>query len=177
MSVPSFISALWLEPGAVQILIAGSLALFAVGLDPKVFSSGTPDAQAALRERPQIEAVFLLASIVESAFLLIGGILGDTLGRRRVLLGGLAVLAAAELAGMVAPDGPPFVIARITAAAAAGVVLPVALALVAMAYSGIVRATALGVAYAVLGAATAVAPALLFAVEPTVGRWPSFLLA
>jgi DHA2 family multidrug resistance protein-like MFS transporter len=56
-------------------------------------------------------------------------------------------------------------------------VLPVALAIIAVSYSGVTRATALGIAYAASGAATAVAPAVLGIVTPTLGRWPSFLLA
>jgi len=40
-----------------------------------------------------------------------------------------------------------------------------------------VRATALGVAYAALGAATALAPALLSRSRPASDGWPSFLLA
>jgi hypothetical protein len=56
-------------------------------------------------------------------------------------------------------------------------VLPLALAVVAVTYNGATRATALGIAYAALGASTAIAPALLLAVTPTLGRWPAFLLA
>ncbi len=77
--LPEFVADLGREPGALGILAAGSLALFAVGLDPKVLSSGMPDAQVALRERPQLEAVFLLTAIVQAAFLLIGGVLGTRL--------------------------------------------------------------------------------------------------
>jgi MFS family permease len=174
---PDFIADLWREPGTFPILVGASLALFAVGLDPKVLSSGMPDAQAALRERPQLEAVFLLTAIVQAAFLLIGGVLGDIFGRRRVLLIGLVGLTIAELAAIVVPASAPFLAIRVAAAAFGGLVLPVALALVAVAYTGVPRATALGMAYAALGASAAVAPAVLIAVTPTVGRWPSFLLA
>ncbi len=175
--IPGFIADLWREPGTFPVLVAASLALFAVGLDPKVLSSGMPDAQAALRERPQLEAVFLLTAIVQAAFLLIGGVLGDIFGRRRILLIGLVGLTLAELAAIVAPAGIPFLAVRVAAAAFGGIVLPVALALVAVAYTGVPRATALGIAYAALGASTALTPAVLLAVAPAVGRWPSFLLA
>ena len=175
--MPAFIAELGQPRTALAALVAGSLCLFAVGLDPRVFSSGTPDAQTALRERPQLESLFLLAAVAEAAFLLIGGLLGDVIGRRRILLVGLGAMAVFETLAMVTGDGPLFFAARIGAVASVGFVLPVALAVVAVAYTGPARATALGLAYAASGASTAVAPAILLAVTPLVGRWPSFLLA
>jgi MFS family permease len=175
--LPPFITDLGREPGQLGTLIAASLALFAVGLDPKVLGPGMPDAQTALRQRPQLEALFLLAALVQAAFLLVGGVLGDTLGRRRVLIVSLTGLAIAEGGAILLPDGPGFVICRLVAAALAGVALPVALAIVAVTYTGATRATALGIAYGALGAAAAVAPTVLIAVTPTFGRWPAFLLA
>lgn len=176
LKLPEFITDLGRPPTALAALIAGSLALIAVGLDPRVFSAGTADAQAALREQPALESLFLLSSIGEAAFLLVGGVLGDTVGRRRVLLAGLTALAIFEIGAMVTVDGPIFLLCRIGAVASVGCVLPPALAMVAVAYEGAARATALGIAYAALGAATAVAPAVLAAVTPAIGRWPSFLL-
>ncbi len=177
LKVPEFLLDLGKPPGALAALVAGSLALFAVGLDPRVFSSGTPDAQAALRDRPQLESLFLLSAVVEAAFLLIGGVLGDVIGRRRVILTGLVALILFELGAMITGDGPLFVACRIGAVASVGFVLPVALAIVAVAYNGPPRATALGLAYAALSGATAITPAVLIAVTPTFGRWPSFMLA
>ena len=176
VTIPSFVLDLGRSPGAVGALVAGSIAIFAAGLDPKVLSSGMPDSQAALRQKPDLESLFLLSVIVQAGFFLIGGAIGDLFGRRRVLLVALTGLAMAEALAIVFPSGPGFAAARVLAAAATGTVLPVALAVVAVTYTGAVRATALGVAYAALGAATAVAPALLLAVTPAVGRWPSFLL-
>ncbi|HZX56015.1 MAG TPA: MFS transporter, partial [Ilumatobacteraceae bacterium] len=177
LKLPQFLVDLGQPPSAFAALVAASVALFAVGLDPRVFSAGTANAQAALRERPQLESLFLLAAVAEAAFLLVGGILGDTIGRRRVLLGGLVALALFEAGALISGDGPVFYACRIGAVAAVGLVLPVSLATVAVAYSGVTRATALGMAYAALGIGTAVAPAVLAALSPTVGRWPSFLLA
>ena len=176
LTIPSFVLDLGREPGAVAALVAGSLAIFAAGLDPKVLSSGMPDAQTALRQKPELESLFLLSIIVQAGFFLIGGAIGDLFGRRKVLLVALAGLVMAEAVLIVFPSGPMFLAARVLAAATTGTVLPVALAVIAVTYNGAVRATALGVAYAALGAATALAPALLLAVTPSLGRWPSFLL-
>src|SRR4051812_13729713 len=175
--MPESLAQLGQPPEVFAALVAGSFALLAVGLDPRVFSAGTPDAQASLRERPQLESLFLLAAVTEAAFLLIGGILGDTLGRRRILLVGLGALAICETGAMVTGDGPVFVAFRVAAVACVGLVLPVSLAIAAVSYEGVPRATALGLAYAALGVGTAVAPALLIALSPTGGRGPAFVLA
>jgi len=177
LKLPEFLAQLGQPPEAFAALVAGSFALLAVGLDPRVFSAGTPDAQAALRERPQLESLFLLAAVLEAAFLLAGGILGDTIGRRRVMLGGLVALFVCETGALLTAGGPLFVAFRVAAVASTGLVLPVSLAVVALAYVGVARATALGMAYAALGMGTAIAPAVLIALSPTVGRWPSFVIA
>ena len=104
---------------------------------------------------PQIESLFLLAALAEAAFLLIGGVLGDTIGRRRILICGLPGWRSPRRARSC------FRMARCSSSFASppwpavGLVLPVALAVVAVAYSGAARATALGLAYAALGASTA----------------------
>jgi MFS transporter, DHA2 family, methylenomycin A resistance protein len=173
-TVPDFVMDLGREPGALAALVAGGLALFVAGLDPKVFGPGTPDMQRALRERPALENLFLLAVVVQAAFYLVGGAAGDILGSRRVLLAGLAALVVSELMAVIWDDGALFFVARIASAASIGLVIPTAIATVAMAYTGATRATALGAAYAMLGLSSAIAPALLSAVTPSIGRWPSF---
>jgi MFS family permease len=174
--IPTFVSDLWAEPGALSALLAGALALFVAGLDPKVFGPGMPDMQRAIRERPALENLFLLAIVVQAGFYLVGGAAGDILGSRRVLLAGLATLVVGELMAVIWADGPLFFAARVVASAAIGLVIPTAIAMVAMAYTGATRATALGVAYGMLGLSSAIAPAVLSAVTPTIGRWPSFVL-
>ena len=106
VEVPPFIRDLDREPGAMAALLAGALALFVAGLDPKVFSPGMPDMQSALRERPALENLFLLAVVVQAAFYLVGGAAGDIIGSRRVLLVGLAGMLVFELLPVVGDDGP-----------------------------------------------------------------------
>lgn len=175
--LPPFIRELGDAPGAAAALVAATLAVAAAGLDPKVLGSGTPDAQAALHQRPELESVFLLLTMVATACTLLGGLLGDMLRRRGLLLAGLGLLVVAELASTVAPMGLPFLGARLLAAIATGIILPVSLAVIAVQYTGGARATALGIAYAALGAASAVAPAILGATRDGPGRWPAFAVA
>jgi DHA2 family methylenomycin A resistance protein-like MFS transporter len=136
-----------------------------------------PAAQAALHQRPELEATFLLVTMIAVAFTILGGLLGDVLRRRQLLLSGLLGMVVAELGSAAFDTGPLFLASRLLAAAATGIILPVALAIVAVTYTGGARATALGIVYALLGGATATAPAILLTVQPHVGRWPAFLLA
>ena len=155
-------------------LIAASLALLAAGLAPRIFSPGLASVQSAVRERPGIEAVLMVASIVTAGMLLIGGVLGDADGRRRVMLIALGALAATALGGLLFSDGPLFLAGRFIDVGAASIVLPVALAGVATRFEGINRATAIGLAYGAYGAATAAAPVLLTLFGPTGSRAPAF---
>ncbi len=174
--VPPFIRDLDGEPGALAAMVAGSLALFVGGLDPKVFSPGMPDMQSALRERPSLENLFLLAIVVQAAFYLVGGAAGDIIGYRKVLLVGLAGMVVFEVLPLLGDDGPVFLVARIGASASIGLVIPTGIAMVAMAYTGATRATALGAAYGMLGLSAAIAPAMLSAVTPSIGRWLAFVI-
>lgn len=175
--LPPFILELNDTPGALPTLVAASLAVAAAGLDPKLLSSGMPDAQAALHQRPDLESVFLLLTMVATAFTLLGGLLGDLTRRRRLLLIGLALMVVGELISGFAPAGPAFAIGRLITAAAVGIILPVALAMIAVTYTGAARATALGIAYAGLGATSALWPAIVGATRDGPGRWPAFVLA
>lgn len=181
--IPPFILELGDPPSALKVLIVGTLAAGAAGMDPKVFSSGMPDSQATLHQRPDLEATFLLMTMIAVAFTILGGLLGDVLRRRQLLLFALVGMIVAELGSALFDVGSPvashplFLASRLLAAASTGVILPVSLAIIAVVYTGGARATALGIAYALLGAATATAPAILMAVQPHIGRWPAFVIA
>lgn len=88
--LPPFITDLWREPKARDALLASYLAIAAYGLDPHAFAAGTPTVQSALRDRPELETLLLLAAVLGAGILLIGGALGDILRSRRLLVAGLA---------------------------------------------------------------------------------------
>ena len=119
--------------------------------------------------------MLLLATVVGGGLFLIGGVLGDADGRRRLLLGALATMLVTAVIGLFVTDGPVFVISRMIGLAAASVTLPIALAGVAETYDGITRATAIGIAYAAYGAATAAGPILLTLFGPDGPMWPAFI--
>ena len=174
-SVPAFIAELFAEPVARNGLLAGSAALFAAALDPKVWGPALPNVQAAIRERPGLEAVVLLAALGGSALLLLGGAIGDSARARPIIVGGLAVELLASLVGLLVSTGTLFIATRFVGHAAAAFIIPASLALVATSYTGIARATAIGLAYGAYGAAGAAAPILLQLVPDS--RAPAFLAA
>ena len=67
LKLPEFIHEVIDDPRQRNILIAGSLALFAVGLTPRVLSPGLPTAQDALRNEPDLQSFFLLLAFVSTA--------------------------------------------------------------------------------------------------------------
>jgi MFS family permease len=180
-SIPSvlreLVGDLTADPLAFRILIASSAALFAAGLNPHVFAPGLATVQAAVRARPEAETMLMVALIVSAGLLFIGGVLADTVGKRSILTGALAVLAVTALSGLIIASGPIFVAGRLVGAAAASLVLPFALAAIATTFRGVPRATALGVAYAAYGGAMALAPVLITLLGPDASRWPAFLAA
>jgi CRISPR-associated Cas5-like protein len=173
--LPAFIADVVAEPRARNALLAGSAALFAAGLDPRVWSASLPSVQAAIRERPELEAVSLVAAVIGAALLLVGGVLGDSQRARPIVLGGLLVELVASAIALVLPDGPAFVASRFVGTAAASFVIPVSLAAVATSYHGVPRATAIGLAYGAYGASQGLGPALLQALPDS--RWPAFAAA
>ena len=159
------------------MLVAACLALLASGLAPRVLSPGLASVQAAVRSRPEVEVLLLVAVVLSAGMLLVGGVLGDADGRRRIMRASLVALVVSDFSGVVITDGPLYVAMRFVGIAGASIVLPMALAGVATHYQGIPRATAIGIAYGAYGAATAAEPVLLTLFGPTGGHWPAYLVA
>src|SRR6478736_3368999 len=177
LPIPSFLRDLGEPPDAPGTLLVAALSMAAAGLNPQVLSPSVSTVQAAIREQPQVNSLVLLATLAGAALLFAGGVLGDTDGRRRILLAALGALFGANLLALALPDGPLFVLSRVAGVAAAYAVLPFALAMVATTYGGVVRATAIGIVYAAYGAGTAAAPVLMTILGPTGPWWPGFLVA
>jgi len=175
--LPSFLRDLAVDPKAPPILLVAALSMAAAGLNPQVTSPALSSVQVAIREQPQLNALVLLATLASAGLLFVGGVLGDANGRRGLLLGALAILAAANLVALVFSDGLPFIVSRVAAAGAAYAVLPFSLALVATTYRGVARATAIGIVYAAYGGGAAAAPVLLTILGPTGPWWPGFVVA
>ncbi|RST31668.1 MFS transporter [Sphingomonas ginkgonis] len=98
-----------------------------------------------------------------SALLLLGGALGDHFGRRRLLVAGTALFAAASLLCALAPGVEWLLAGRLAQGAGAALLLPNSLALLNTAFEGERRGRAIGI-WAAAGAAAA-------AVAPLIGGW------
>src|SRR5919197_2598104 len=90
-------------------------------------------------------------------FMLLGGRMADLLGRRRILLGGTSLFAAASLPGGLATSGGKLTGARLVQGAGAAMMIPSALSLLTTTFSsGTERSTALGAWGAMAGVGSAV---------------------
>ncbi|WP_399936996.1 MFS transporter [Streptomyces sp. BBFR25] len=108
-----------------------------------------------------IQAVITLYALVMAAFILIGGRLGDILGRRRMFLAGLAVYGVGSAVTAVAPTLWVLTLGwSVVEGLGAALVLPAMAALVAEAYRGRDRAVAYAVIGGLAGAGIAVGPLL-----------------
>ena len=107
-----------------------------------------------------------------SALLLLGGALGDHYGRRRLLVIGTSLFAAASLLCALAPSLSLLLAARAMQGVGAALLLPNSLALLNAAFEGEKRGRAVGLWAAAGAAAAAVAPLLGGWLVDTVG-WPA----
>ncbi len=107
-----------------------------------------------------------------SALLLLGGALGDHYGRRRLLVLGTGLFAAASLLCALAPSLDLLLAGRAAQGVGAALLLPNSLALLNAAFEGEKRGRAVGLWAAAGAAAAAVAPLLGGWLVDTVG-WPA----
>lgn len=98
-----------------------------------------------------------------SALLLIGGAAGDHYGRRRLLVGGIALFAAASLLCALAPSLAVFLAGRALQGLGAAMLLPSSLAILGDSFTGEARGRAVGT--------WAAAGAMAAAGAPLLGGW------
>lgn len=150
-------------PGAPRAVLASlGLATLLASLGTSVANVGLPTlAQAFDASFQQVQWV-VLAYLLATTTAVVGvGRLGDVLGRRRLLLAGLALFTGASLLCALAPSLPWLVAARALQGLGAAVMMALAMALVADA----VPAERTGSAMGLLGTLSAVGTAL----GPTLG--------
>ena len=93
-----------------------------------------------------------------AAFLLLGGSLGDVLGRRRVFVIGAVGFAAASLLCALAPTAPLLVGARLLQGVAGALLTPGSLAIISATFTGTERSAAIGAWSGLSGLAGAAGP-------------------
>jgi EmrB/QacA subfamily drug resistance transporter len=141
------------KPGAILALMAG--VQFMVILDLAVVNVAIPSMQADLGlDQADLQWVVVTYGVTLGGFLLLGGRAADLLGRRRVLVGGLALFSVASLGAGMADSLVQLVVSRAIQGVGAGLAGPASLSIVVATFAdGAARTKALGVFAAVGGAA------------------------
>jgi EmrB/QacA subfamily drug resistance transporter len=139
--------------GAAQFLMVLDTSVMNVSISQLVEDFDT--------EVTAIQAVITLYALVMAAFMLIGGRLGDTVGRRRMFLLGMVVYGVGSAVTAVSPSLWVLMLGwSVIEGLGAAMVLPAMAALVAESYRGRDRAIAYAIIGGLAGAGIAVGPLL-----------------
>jgi EmrB/QacA subfamily drug resistance transporter len=140
------------------ILALACLAQFMVVLDIAIVNVALPSIQQDLDLRQStLQWIVIAYGLLLGGFLLLGGRLGDLLGRRRIFLAGLALFSAASLLAGLANSSELLIVARGIQGFGAALIAPSALAILAVNFAeGRERNTALGIFGAVGGTSASV---------------------
>ena len=132
------------KPAALALL---SFAMLIVSLDQYIVVVALPDIGRDLGYSPQnLQSVISVYAVASSGFLLFGGRAADLLGRRRMLMTGLALYAMASLAGGLATGPAPQLAARALQGLGGALVFPSTLAIINTTFAeGRERNRALGI--------------------------------
>ncbi|MFE0457633.1 MFS transporter [Kitasatospora sp. NPDC058965] len=134
--------------GLVTVLLGAFLPM----LDFFVVNVALPTIDRQLSAGPAVlELIAAGYGIAFAVLLVLGGRLGDSLGRRRLFVAGAAAFAVTSLVCGLAPDAWTLVGARVAQGASAALLIPQVLATITAATSGPARARALSIYGAVGG--------------------------
>jgi EmrB/QacA subfamily drug resistance transporter len=162
------------RPGLALALLAATE--FVLVLDASIVGVALPSIGADLKVGPdELSWVANAYTLTFGGLLLLGGRTADLLGRRRMFMVGMALFAAASLAGALANSAGMLVAARAVQGIGAAVVAPAALSLLMTIFApGPARTQAMGVFGAVAGAG-GVAGSILGGVLTEWLGWPAIL--
>ncbi len=119
--------------GTWLVLAAMSMLQFFIAVDVTVVNIALPSIGADLGvEGHALTWVVVGYTITGGGLLMLGGRLGDLLGRRRTLLVGTALFGAASLLAGLAPSFPVLVAARLLQGVGEAVALPAAMATIVL---------------------------------------------
>ncbi len=158
-------------------LIAVCFGTFMLLLDITVVNVALPDIQAALHTTfADLQWVVDAYALTLAAFLLTAGVLGDMYGRRGMFAIGLVLFSLASLTCGLATTPLMLNLSRAAQGVGGAIMFATSLALIAQAFSGRERGTAIGVYGAVVGGAVAIGPLVGGAITSGIGwRWIFFV--
>jgi EmrB/QacA subfamily drug resistance transporter len=152
------------------VLIATILASSLAFVDGSIVNVALPAIQRDLAASGEAAAWVMNAYLLAlGALVLIGGAAADRIGRRRVLVWGVGLFAAASIGCALAPSVPVLLIGRAVQGVGAALLTPASLAILGASFSDAERGQAIG-AWAGFGSVTA-------AVGPALGGWLVDLLS
>src|SRR5881398_1516997 len=146
------------------VLVATTLASSMAFIDSTVVNVALPALQTSLNATAaDVQWVIEAYSLLLSAFLLVGGSLGDHYGRRRIFLIGVALFALASAACGFAADIRQLIVARALQGLGAALLIPGSLAIISGSFSENERGRAIGT-WSGFSAITA-------GIGPVIGGW------
>jgi EmrB/QacA subfamily drug resistance transporter len=141
-----------------------ALSVLVVGLDLTVLNLALPTLATALHAHTaQLQWIVDAYSLVLAALLLPAGLLGDRYGRKRLLLGALAVFGAASLACAYASSAGALIGARAVLGLGAAFIIPLSLSVLPVLFSEQERPRAITI--------TVGATFVAFPIGPILGGW------
>src|SRR6202012_5070540 len=143
------------------MLAVTCLSVVVVNLDLTILNIALPDISGALHAGTgDLQWLVDAYSLVFAGVMLPAGMAGDRLGRKRLLLAGLAVFLAASLWCALSVSAAELIAARAGMGLGAGIVFPLSLAGVSGAFTRAERPTAIGILPAGVALALPLGPVL-----------------
>ncbi|PZQ89868.1 MAG: MFS transporter [Leifsonia xyli] len=157
------------------VLLAVMVATAVVAIDATVLATAVPAVVADVGGFAQFPWLFSVYLLAQSVTVPVYAKLADTIGRKRILLFGLAVFLVASILCAAAWDMPSLIAFRALQGVGAGAILPITITIIGDIYTLEERARVQGYIASVWGAAAVAGPALggLFA---TWGQWRGIFL-
>jgi EmrB/QacA subfamily drug resistance transporter len=140
-------------------VIAASLPMFMATLDNLVMTSALPVIHQSLHSSVSQLSWFMNAyTLTFATFMLPAATLGDRIGRRRVMIGGLVLFTAASIAAALSTTSGALITARAFEGLGAAAIMPLSLTLLASAVPTSMRSAAIGIWGGVSGLGVALGP-------------------
>lgn len=140
------------------ILLLACLSQFMIIVDLTIVNVALPTIQRELgMSQSSLQWIVIAYGLLFGGLLLLGGRLGDLLGRRKILLAGLSLFSLASLAAGLADSSAMLIASRAAQGLGAALIAPTAFSIIAATFrEGRERNTALGIYGAVGGASASV---------------------